>query len=809
MERCGFFDAHLVGNEYDRVYLAEQFASYFASFIGNGIFAGKSNELQVLSIETPTMQVRIQEGQGWMNGYWYENMSECYLPIEVADGVLSRIDTVVLRLGMAERNIFLAIKKGTPSYEPVAPEITRNEDYYELQLATIWVGAGYTNIKQSDITDTRLDSNVCGLVTGLIKQLDTTDYGNQLQAFMVEYMEKAGIDYEQFVAGLAAIKADADGDYDKYKEALAALESSANEDYQHYNDRLDELKVLAAQDKDNYFANLQELYALCDAAYRDFLSYLENLKTDGNNSLDSLKSWIERLKQASTAEINHLIEELRGLIGEEIVPQIILRLVDLEDEMPKKIPKPVNSDLTEGVVYLNPDGTTKLLENREQLNRFKYSIIVNNGTDANPAAIEYADDCANFIEAFGSNMNDWANTKLYKEYFRPCVIAKEDSEPKYFLQHDNMTLKEDGTPAVLDGTDGDVMIQVKKLYGKATTNGNNIKLTILNYKEDESCFCFNEIAGEEKEYVYVAALESSYNQNGVSQGSVAPIQSCVVNYKNQINIHNAFGYHYLYMMQNIDFTEPTDARSELIKLGLIPEEGYLLGYYYLTYQLYQWMFLLLYKTKDCASSLGCGVNSVKHISDQYLMGEAGFILDKPFCYGKIDNDGTEQMKFLGVENFYGHTPDLIEGAVVHIEAIEGDDNNVSVFLRLSKNPSVYDDMLDTYDEQLFCSNIFCDDYCKYVNRMGFYGDCNFAFPEVFEGASAETDWCCALVNGIPSPQHIYYNKNGNFLIYASTIYTETIGIIGEKSSPFDFIIGHSIEEICNEFDGTFRLFRYK
>ena len=30
-EQCGFFDAHVVGNEYDRVYLAEQFARYFAS----------------------------------------------------------------------------------------------------------------------------------------------------------------------------------------------------------------------------------------------------------------------------------------------------------------------------------------------------------------------------------------------------------------------------------------------------------------------------------------------------------------------------------------------------------------------------------------------------------------------------------------------------------------------------------------------------------------------------------------------------------------------------------------------------------
>ena len=32
-ERSGFFDAHFVNGEYDRVYLSEHFAKYFANFI--------------------------------------------------------------------------------------------------------------------------------------------------------------------------------------------------------------------------------------------------------------------------------------------------------------------------------------------------------------------------------------------------------------------------------------------------------------------------------------------------------------------------------------------------------------------------------------------------------------------------------------------------------------------------------------------------------------------------------------------------------------------------------------------------------
>ena len=78
-EKSGFFDAHLVDGEYDRIYLAESFAKYFASFIGNGIFGGKSNELMVQQKATADMSVRVLSGQAWINGYWYENTSKLTL----------------------------------------------------------------------------------------------------------------------------------------------------------------------------------------------------------------------------------------------------------------------------------------------------------------------------------------------------------------------------------------------------------------------------------------------------------------------------------------------------------------------------------------------------------------------------------------------------------------------------------------------------------------------------------------------------------------------------------------------------------
>ena len=203
MERCGFFDAYLNGEEYDRVYLASQFAAYFASFIGNGVYASKSDKLQVIDQNPQGMSVQVLSGQGWINGYWYENTESISLSIDIADGVLNRIDSVVLRLGFSERNMWLAVKKGTPATSPSAPSVTRTADYYELQLATISIPAGSIKITQSQITDTRMNQNVCGWVTGVVDQLDTTTLFNQFEAYFEEFKQ---LNESEFTAWFDHIK---------------------------------------------------------------------------------------------------------------------------------------------------------------------------------------------------------------------------------------------------------------------------------------------------------------------------------------------------------------------------------------------------------------------------------------------------------------------------------------------------------------------------------------------------------------------------------------------------------------------------
>lgn len=55
----------------DRVYSAADWAEYFASFIGNGVFGSPSTNLQVSPGDG--MNVSVAAGLAWINGYFYTN----------------------------------------------------------------------------------------------------------------------------------------------------------------------------------------------------------------------------------------------------------------------------------------------------------------------------------------------------------------------------------------------------------------------------------------------------------------------------------------------------------------------------------------------------------------------------------------------------------------------------------------------------------------------------------------------------------------------------------------------------------------
>lgn len=166
----------------DRKYTSTFFAEYFASFIGNGIFPNPSTNTQVLA--DTGMNVSVQPGKAWIDGYILYVDNPQSLTLDTGDNLLPRIDKIVIRLDKINREIILAIKKGTPATNPTAPSLQRDGDMHELGIANIRVDRGASAITQSNITDLRLNSNECGIVKGTIEEIDTTTLFNQYQSWI-------------------------------------------------------------------------------------------------------------------------------------------------------------------------------------------------------------------------------------------------------------------------------------------------------------------------------------------------------------------------------------------------------------------------------------------------------------------------------------------------------------------------------------------------------------------------------------------------------------------------------------------------
>ena len=175
----------------------------------SGVFAANNNAA-VAAVQN-AMAVTVSDGVGWIadsdaNGvvWWNDaektNGAKMQLTIDAADGVLNRIDRVIVEWKTTDYADLPEIKilKGTPASAAAAPSLTNNTTQRQLSLAQILVAAGTTSITASMITDERLDASVCGLVTDTLS-IDTTTMQGQFEALLTAIQAEL----EQLEAGTA------------------------------------------------------------------------------------------------------------------------------------------------------------------------------------------------------------------------------------------------------------------------------------------------------------------------------------------------------------------------------------------------------------------------------------------------------------------------------------------------------------------------------------------------------------------------------------------------------------------------------
>lgn len=235
--RYGYFDSEIIGTDsegmpiFDRAETSDLFRLLFSKLVSNGVLASPSDCFQVVAAEG--LNVTVRPGFGMINGAFAYDEAENTLTLEKAPAQYSRIDRIVLRCNYADRLCELVVKTGTVANNPVAPKIVQPAagDYYELGLATVTVGANVTAVTQANITDTRMDSTVCGFITQLIDHLDTSVFFAQLDQFYTEFVSKTEADYrlsreeylamcQDFVDTLNTFEKTAESDFDTWFDTI-------------------------------------------------------------------------------------------------------------------------------------------------------------------------------------------------------------------------------------------------------------------------------------------------------------------------------------------------------------------------------------------------------------------------------------------------------------------------------------------------------------------------------------------------------------------------------------------------------------
>ena len=246
-----------------------------------------------------------------------------------------------------------------------------------------------------------------------------------------------------------------------------------------------------------------------------------------------------------------------------------------------------------------------------------YGVKIEIGNSSPDGAVTYIEGA----EGMSPGWDNWKDHEIFKD-IRPCVL--KDGVVQYYLQRDDYTKKEDGSPSTLNSTAvGDVMVEIPKLGYKMTKDDNYhyISITKKPNKEGYCNLAHSKNSPGDCDYIYVGAYL------GYVDGS---------------------------KLYSISGQTPTGNKTltNFRTYATAKGNGYeLLSFYPLT--LLQCLYLLLYKNRNSQTALGQGYTggSSKRAT--------GVTNSNSFNFGSTSK--TSAIKFLGIEDFWGNCYQWIDG----------------------------------------------------------------------------------------------------------------------------------------------------
>ncbi len=183
---------------YDRAVISTALRKLYKSLFSDGVLPNPSTNLQVVAAAD---KIKVMAGFALCDGCQKLQEEDIELQLPASDTINPRIDTVVMRLDNNEdvRSCELHIISGVAAPAPVRPDLTRSESMWEIGLADIKRVANSTNITNADITDTRYETDRCGIISS-ISRFDTTTLYQQVQDDLFQFQNVSQAEFDQWFA---------------------------------------------------------------------------------------------------------------------------------------------------------------------------------------------------------------------------------------------------------------------------------------------------------------------------------------------------------------------------------------------------------------------------------------------------------------------------------------------------------------------------------------------------------------------------------------------------------------------------------
>lgn len=294
------------------------------------------------------------------------------------------------------------------------------------------------------------------------------------------------------------------------------------------------------------------------------------------------------------------------------------------------------------------------------------------GVFFNPVSLFVSwDDTADTYDATGAGALANIHGKM-----RRCVV-NSSGVVQYYLKDDDSTLKADGTAANIDGTDGNVMVEIPKFWYRHTLDGTENTWEIAD--GPLSGFVVHPAftkAGVEVDYRYIGAYDACY------------LDATDSTYKSGLNLND--------MTSNLDLSNDKLASVSGVYplVGVTRDECRTLaenngtGWHQLDFALWsaiQMLYLVEYADFNTQANLGVGNTDGSYLSPSSNQNDSPHtIAGASNSWGNASTDGTQPsagakpgtayMSYRGIENWYGNTFTWADGINVN----EGSAGNVHV-----------------------------------------------------------------------------------------------------------------------------------